>query len=96
MSTVPLLEPSLEDAVQGGSRWMTVIFNNDHTPMDVVVQTLMTATGCDAQEAYIEMWEAHTFGKAACHFSSRETCEAVASVIERAGVQTEVCLEWPE
>ena len=44
-------------------RWMTVIYNDDHTPMDLVVLTIMVATRCDAKEAEIETWEAHTYGK---------------------------------
>jgi ATP-dependent Clp protease adaptor protein ClpS len=96
----PVLDPNqIEDLSQGGStsaRWMTVIFNNDTNDMDEVVEVLMRATGCDAEEAAIETWEAHTYGKAPVHFASRGECENVARVISQIGVQTEVTLEWPE
>ena len=77
-------------------RWMTVIFNNDHTPMDLVVLTIMVATNCDASEAEIETWEAHHYGKAPIHFSSEADCQQVAGVLQSIGVKTEVCLEWED
>ena len=78
------------------SRWMTVIFNNDQTNFNVVVLTIMVATNCDAQEAEIEAWEAHTYGKAPIHFASEAECHQVARVLQTIGVQTEVCLEWED
>ncbi len=88
------LDPILEGAGVGTGRWMVVIFNNDTTSEDDVVRVLMRATGCDAQEAEIEMWEAHTFGKASVHFSSKTVCEEAAAVIQTVGVKTEVAPEW--
>lgn len=75
---------------------MVVMFNNDHTSMDEVIEVLMRATGCDMQEAYIEMWEAHTFGKCSVHFAGRSDCDEAAQVIASVGIKTEVTLEWPE
>ena len=75
---------------------MVVIFNNDHNSADEVVNVIMEATACDIQEAYIEMWEAHTFGKASVHFAGHDECESVAAIISQIGVTTEVSLEWPE
>lgn len=78
------------------SRWMVVIFNDDHTPFDVVIFTLMIATNCSREEAELETWEAHHIGKASVHFASEEECLAVAEVIRRAGVKVEVCSEWKD
>jgi ATP-dependent Clp protease adaptor protein ClpS len=75
---------------------MVVIYNNDHTSMDDVVEVLMRATGCGFDEAYMEMWEAHHFGKAPCHFASQPDCETVATTISSIGVKTEVLPEWEE
>ena len=88
------LAPETVDLGALTARWMVVIFNNDATSMDEVVNILMEATGCDVHEAYIEMWEAHTFGRAPVHFASEQECEQVATVIQTVGVVTEVCLEW--
>jgi ATP-dependent Clp protease adapter protein ClpS len=75
---------------------MVVIFNNDTNSIDQVIEILMRATGCDAQEAYIETWEAHTYGKAPVHFSSRDECEQAAAIISSIGVATEVAPEWED
>lgn len=75
---------------------MVVIFNNDTNSMDEVVSVLMIATGCDLEEATIEMWEAHTFGKAGVHFAAKDECEYVAGIIGSVGIKTEVTQEWPE
>ena len=89
------LAPEINDTSLSG-RWMTVIFNDNHTPMDLVVLTIMVATRCDTTEAEIETWEAHTYGKAPIHFASEAECNQVASVIRTIGVKTEVCLEWED
>lgn len=65
-----------------------VIFNNDHTPIELVVQTLMVATLCSPEEAIEETLEAHKCGSAVVHAGPEEECEAAASVIERVGVRT--------
>ena len=73
---------------------MVVIFNNETNSMEEVVEILIRATGCDVQEAEIEMWEAHTFGKAPVHFAAKTVCEEAARVISSVGIKTEVALEW--
>ena len=91
-----LQAPEISDGATGRGRWMTVIFDNDHNSMDEVVEALIWATGCDEEEAGIEMWEAHTYGKAPVHFASEEECRTVATSIERAGIRTEVAPEWDD
>jgi len=90
------VQPEIFDPSLGTGRWMVVIFNNDTTPMDDVIAILMRSTGCGMQEAYIETWEAHTFGKAPVHFSSQQECEIVAAMIATIGVRTQVRREWDE
>jgi ATP-dependent Clp protease adapter protein ClpS len=92
----PTLKPQLDDATSSGKRWKTVIFNNETTAYQVVVAVLMVATGCDQQEAEIETWEAHVYGKAAVHFAEQGTCEAIAKIIQTVGVATEVVPEWED
>lgn len=91
-----LQSPEISDGGTGRGRWMTVIFDNEHNSMDEVVEVLMRATGCGEEEAAIEMWEAHVYGKAPVHFDSKEECRRVAGVIERIGVRTEVSPEWDD
>ena len=62
--------------------------------MDDVIMILITATGCTVEEAEIEAWEAHNYGKTAVHFASKAKCEEVAAIISTIGVKTEVSKEW--
>lgn len=75
---------------------MTLIFNNPYNTFEEVIQVIMDATGCPFEEAYCETWEAHTFGKAAIHFDTQQACCAVATIVSRIGVQTEVRPEWDD
>lgn len=75
---------------------MVLICNNNYNSFDEVVAVLQLATHCSLEEAHIEAWEAHTYGKAPCHFDSQAECERVARIIQKIGVVTEVCLEWGE
>jgi ATP-dependent Clp protease adapter protein ClpS len=91
-----VLEPDISDALTGSGRWMVLIYNNESNSMDEVVDILMRATGCDAEEAFIEMWEAHTYGKASVHFAAKQECDDVAAVIATVGIKTEVTREWED
>jgi ATP-dependent Clp protease adapter protein ClpS len=95
MSSV-VLDPVASENQSAQGRWMVVMFNNDDNTMDEVVEILMEATRCDVEEAAMEMWEAHTFGKAPVHFGSKEECAKVAEVISSIGIKVEVTLEWHE
>lgn len=75
---------------------MVVIYNNDHTAFEDVVRVLMEATGCVPEEAYTEAWEAHHFGQAPVHFAGEAACQAVAAIIGRIGVKTDVKKEWDD
>jgi ATP-dependent Clp protease adapter protein ClpS len=90
------LERLHERAGAKAGRWMTVIYNNDVNTFDEVIAAIMEATGCDLQEAAIEAWEAHHYGKAPVHFASYGECDVAAAVIASIGVRTEVVEEWLE
>ncbi|MCW5943733.1 MAG: ATP-dependent Clp protease adaptor ClpS [Fimbriimonadaceae bacterium] len=90
-----VLEPKPGNPEAGASgRWMALIYNNDHNTFDQVIAAIVQATGCSPQEAAIEAWEAHHFGKAPVHFADRPECERVAATIATIGVRTEVQPEW--
>ncbi|MBS1723497.1 MAG: ATP-dependent Clp protease adaptor ClpS [Armatimonadetes bacterium] len=95
-SSTPLLSPQTSRPGHDGGRYLVEIFNNDHTPVDMVLAVLMEATSCDLGEAQMEVWEAEHFGKAAVHFAGENKCHQVAAVIESVGVQTEVRREWDD
>ena len=91
-----VVEPEIQDTHSGTGRWMVVIYNNETNSMEEVVHVLIRATGCDVEEAEIETWEAHTFGKAPVHFAAKEECDAAAQIISSIGIKTEVALEWKD
>lgn len=93
-SRAPL--PVSEDSGVKTGRWMVVIFNDDHTPYEAVIQILLIATECSLEEAQTETWEAHHFGQAPVHFAAKDECERVADIIGRIGVKTEVRKEWED
>ncbi len=90
------VQPELIDSGIGAGRWTVVIFNNDHNQVDEVIEILMRSTGCGANEAYIETWEAHTHGQAHVHFANKTECELVAAMIASIGVKTQIRREWEE
>lgn len=89
--------PSVLDAHTGyRGGFVTVIFNNDTNTFEEVIEAITLATGCTLEEAYIETWEAHTYGKASIHFATQTACCAVASIVSNIGVKTEVRPEWED
>ena len=95
-STTPLLSPLEQTSPAINDRFKVLIFDNDYTPVESVIRILMESTGCDVEEAYIEVWEAQEFGKAPVHFAGEPACHAVAAIIGSIGVKTEVTKEWDD
>jgi ATP-dependent Clp protease adaptor protein ClpS len=91
-----VLNPELQSSGLKAPRWMVVIYNNEINSIEEVVEVLIRATACDLEEASIETWEAHVYGKAPVHFSGREDCEAAAAIISAIGVKTDVLPEWED
>ena len=85
---------TIEEQSRTGGRFAAIIYNNDDTAFDEVIEIIMIATSCGIEEARIETWEAHTFGQAAVHFASETECARVAATISSIGVATEVRPEW--
>ena len=99
MRLTPLLPEIIDPAQSHGTkenRWMVTIYNNDHNSFGEVIGILMRATECDREEAEIETWEAHTYGRAHVHFAERGECESAAEVIGTIGLRTEVTPEWSD
>ena len=91
-----VLKPEVQEPGVGNGRWMVVIYNNEVNSFDEVIDALMRATGCDVEEAAIEAWEAHHYGKAPVHFAAKSECDEAARVISAVGVKTEVTPEWED
>lgn len=71
--------------------WIVTVFDNDFNTYEEVMMILMAATGCSAQEAYIEAWEIDKLGKCVVHHSSEDDCRMAGSIIAEIGIEVEVC-----
>lgn len=56
-------------------RYQVVLLNDDYTPMDFVVEVLMTFFAMDEAKAYAIMMSVHTQGKGVCGVYSKEVAE---------------------
>lgn len=74
----------------GGDGYVVVVFNNNTNTYDEVVDILMKATGCTAEEARIETWEVDHLGKSVVHHADQDECERAASVIRTIGIKVDV------
>jgi ATP-dependent Clp protease adaptor protein ClpS len=74
----------------GDGEYVVIVFNNDYNTYDEVMDILMKATACTAEEAAMETWEVDHLGKSTVHHSGQDECERVASVIRTIGIKVEV------
>ncbi len=90
---VPL--PDLEDLNTGHQTggWIVTVYDNDKNTYEQVMTSLMFATGCTAEEAYMETWEIDHLGKSVVHYSSERECQRAAEVISRIGIKVTVTEE---
>ena len=94
MSAPGILErPETTHRGGSGDLWVVTVFNNDTNTWDEVVDVLMKATACNAEEANIETWEIDNLGKSVVHHGDQDECESVAVVIRQIGIKVEVSSE---
>ncbi|MBS1723498.1 MAG: ATP-dependent Clp protease adaptor ClpS [Armatimonadetes bacterium] len=72
-----------------GESWIVTVYNNETNTYEEVMTVLMLATGCDAEEAYIEAWEVDHFGQCVVHRSDENECKGAADVIAVIGIRVE-------
>lgn len=92
-TTRPRSLPDLEERptdIGGDEGWIVIVYNNEHNTYDQVIEILMRATACDAEEAYIETWEIDHLGQSVVHHGGQEECERAAVVIRTIGIHVEV------
>lgn len=77
-------------------RYVTVIHNNDTNTFEEVIAILVFATNCSVDEAVIEAWETHHYGKANVHYSDEAECRGVAAIVSTIGLVTDVKKEWDD
>jgi ATP-dependent Clp protease adapter protein ClpS len=69
--------------------WVTILYNDDWHPFDVVVVQVQRATGCSLEKAAWITHEAHTTGRAVAYSGTLEECERVASLLRAIQLQVE-------
>lgn len=84
--------PEVEEDIGSGSGyggWIVTVFNNNHNTYDEVIMILQVATGCGADEAYMEAWEIDHMGCSVVHQGGEAECKDVAKIIATIGIKVE-------
>jgi ATP-dependent Clp protease adapter protein ClpS len=90
------LLPDLQERIQeqgpgtGDDGYIVIVYNNEHNTYEEVMDILMRATACTAEEAWIETWEVDHLGKSVVHHGGADECEGAASIIRTIGIRVEV------
>ena len=89
--TIIEISPSIFDQLSpvNDGPWIVILYNDDWTPMDLVVAQIQKATGYSLEKA---MWitdEAHTTGRAVAYTGTLEECEQVAGILRQIKLQVE-------
>jgi hypothetical protein len=73
--------------------WIVTVYDNNHNTYEEVMTILMVATGCTADEAYMETWEIDHLGRSVVHSAAESECRRVGEVIATIGIRVEVSQE---
>jgi ATP-dependent Clp protease adapter protein ClpS len=82
--------PETQDPTNSGDGFRVIIYNDDHTPIDAVIEQLIKATQCSEPKAVQITLEAHHKGRAVCYRGAKEKCHQVARVLREIRLQCEV------
>jgi len=94
-NSMPVAEPILDFAIQevAAPGWKVIVYNNSTNTYEEVITILMIATGCSAEDAYIEAWEIDHYGQCCVHRADESECGAVAEIIATIGIKVEAIPE---
>lgn len=70
-------------ALKRPARFRVMLLNDDYTPMDFVVEVLMTFFGMNEEKATQVMLLVHTQGKAVCGVYTRDIAETKAAQVNQ-------------
>ena len=76
-------------ALKKPSLFKVVMMNDDYTPMDFVVEVLMTFFGKSEEQATQVMLAVHTQGKAVCGVYTRDIAETKAAQVNQYSTECE-------
>jgi|MDTB01.1.fsa_nt_gb ATP-dependent Clp protease adaptor protein ClpS len=66
------LENKNKDKIEKPKKWQVVLYNDDYTPMDFVVEILVNVFRHDRSSAYYVMMKVHSEGKGIAGVYSKE------------------------
>lgn len=72
-----------ESQVREPALYQVVLLNDDYTPMDFVVQLVMTFFNKPEEEAIAIMWHVHHHGQGICGIFTREIAETKVMHVNR-------------
>lgn len=87
---LPEQKDSAEERLQAPAR--VILYNDDWHSFDDVIQQLMKAIRCSAEEGERHAWIVHTQGRSKVYEGAREDCEKVAGVLREIRLHVEV--DW--
>jgi ATP-dependent Clp protease adapter protein ClpS len=85
---IEILEPI--DASREDHAWRTILFNCNCHSFAEVIDVLQRATGCSPERAEGLAWIVHRTGSAEVYSGDKESCEAVAEILEAIGLKVSV------
>src|SRR5437588_4814889 len=90
--TITHRRPDLRDETTPSTlrEYVVIVFDNEFNTWPEVIGILQKATGCSAEEAWMETWEVHHTGRSVVHHADQPECERVAAIIATIGIQVAV------
>ncbi len=89
-ATVVRSQTEPTDSTRKGFATKTILLNCECHTFDEVENQLLKAIRCSLSQARKFSWEVHTHGSAVVFTGPKERCEAVAMVLEDAGLIVKV------
>jgi ATP-dependent Clp protease adaptor protein ClpS len=85
-----LVVPEIDGPGNSGDGYRVILYNDDHTPVDAVIEQVIKATQCSRQKSIQITIEAHEKGRAICYRGSRGKCQEVTKILREIRLQCEV------
>ena len=78
-----LVEEEIKEEVEKPPKYHVFLLNDDYTPMDFVVEVLLTFFGMNEEKATQIMLAVHTQGYAVCGVFTRDIAETKAALVNQ-------------
>jgi ATP-dependent Clp protease adapter protein ClpS len=89
-SPTPGQETESREETSHDGVWLVILFNDDHHSMDMVVETLIAATGFEFQRCFEIMMTAHHRGQAEVTRTHRPRAQRIVAILRDSGLGAEM------